>query len=602
MPDIPGNSSTTSVITVDGAAINDVLEVNGDHDWVRITLTAGQKVTISVDGITLDDSYLRIRDSLGNQLDENDDISLGAVRDSRLVFTAPSSGTYYLDVGAFNDAGTGTYQLKVTTWAPPAVVPVSELAAFLSDGYWGGERHHFAATQGSAISVNITALTTAGQFLAREALALWSDVTGIIFNEVSVGGQITFDDNEEGAFATATRSNGITSSAHVNVSTQWLATSGFTITSYSFQTYVHEIGHALGLGHQGFYNGDGDYATDAEFANDVWSNSVMSYFDQQDNTYYSGQGFTRAFAITPMIADIQAINSLYGLSTTTRTGDTIYGFGNSSGRAVYNSTFGTVVAYTVFDSGGIDTLDYSGYDQNQRISLISETFSNVGAGIGNVSIAFNTVIENAVGGNGNDTIIGNSANNRLEGGAGNDVITGGDGIDTLIGGGGVDTLSGGNGGDFFRDTTSGLSGDTITDFATGDLIVFTNATLAGFTFNLSGSTLTYTGGSLTLTGGVVGTLVASAASGGGVQLTIQTVVVPPADVRNDFNGDGRSDILWRNIDGQMSNWLGQANGGFVQNNANAAAVVPTSWQIAGTGDFNGDGRDDILWRNVDGQL
>ncbi|HEV2044015.1 MAG TPA: Calx-beta domain-containing protein, partial [Sphingomicrobium sp.] len=41
------------------------------------------------------------------------------------------------------------------------------------------------------------------------------------------------------------------------------------------------------------------------------------------------------------------------------------------------------------------------------------------------------------------------------------------------------------------------------------------------------------------------------------------LLVPIEDVRNDFNGDGRSDILWRNVDGQMSNWLGQANGGFV---------------------------------------
>ena len=74
------------------------------------------------------------------------------------------------------------------------------------------------------------------------------------------------------------------------------------------------------------------------------------------------------------------------------------------------------------------------------------------------------------------------------------------------------------------------------------------------------------------------------------------------DVRDDFNGDGRSDILWRNVDGQLSNWLGTASGGFTQNNANAATVVPTAWFVAGTGDFNGDGRDDILWRNVDGQL
>ena len=85
-----------------------------------------------------------------------------------------------------------------------------------------------------------------------------------------------------------------------------------------------------------------------------------------------------------------------------------------------------------------------------------------------------------------------------------------------------------------------------------------------------------------------------------MQLSVGAAVIN--DVRNDFNGDGRSDILWRNVDGQMSNWLGQANGGFVQNNANAAAVVPVAWQIAGTGDFNGDGRDDILWRNVDGQI
>ncbi len=70
----------------------------------------------------------------------------------------------------------------------------------------------------------------------------------------------------------------------------------------------------------------------------------------------------------------------------------------------------------------------------------------------------------------------------------------------------------------------------------------------------------------------------------------------------DFNGDGRSDILWRNLNGELSNWLGDADGGFTPNNANAAVLVNVGWQVAGTGDFNGDGRDDILWRNVDGQL
>ena len=70
----------------------------------------------------------------------------------------------------------------------------------------------------------------------------------------------------------------------------------------------------------------------------------------------------------------------------------------------------------------------------------------------------------------------------------------------------------------------------------------------------------------------------------------------------DFNGDGRDDILWRHDDGRMSNWLGLPNGGFQDNAVNAFISVPTDWQIAGTGDFNGDGRDDILWRNADGTI
>ena len=67
----------------------------------------------------------------------------------------------------------------------------------------------------------------------------------------------------------------------------------------------------------------------------------------------------------------------------------------------------------------------------------------------------------------------------------------------------------------------------------------------------------------------------------------------------DFNGDGRVDILWRNTtNGALSDWLGTANGGFVNNDAHAATSAPTSWTIAGTGDFNGDGITDILWRNT----
>ncbi len=102
MVDIPGNSSTTAGIVV-GGTVTGSLEVIGDHDWFRITLEAGQTVTITLNGTTLEDPYLPIRNASGTLLDENDDISSGINRDSRLNFTATSGGTYYIDVGASNE-------------------------------------------------------------------------------------------------------------------------------------------------------------------------------------------------------------------------------------------------------------------------------------------------------------------------------------------------------------------------------------------------------------------------------------------------------------------------------------------------------------------
>jgi hypothetical protein len=68
----------------------------------------------------------------------------------------------------------------------------------------------------------------------------------------------------------------------------------------------------------------------------------------------------------------------------------------------------------------------------------------------------------------------------------------------------------------------------------------------------------------------------------------------------DFNGDGRDDLLMRHDSGVVTNWLGEADGGFVNNDANAVVRFPSSWQVAGTGDFNGDGRDDLLMRHDSG--
>jgi hypothetical protein len=72
------------------------------------------------------------------------------------------------------------------------------------------------------------------------------------------------------------------------------------------------------------------------------------------------------------------------------------------------------------------------------------------------------------------------------------------------------------------------------------------------------------------------------------------------DAHADYNGDGKSDILWRDADGTVAIW--QMDGLAIAAGA-LPGVVPTSWSMQdGNGDYNGDGKSDILFRNTSGEL
>ena len=117
-------------------------------------------------------------------------------------------------------------------------------------------------------------------------------------------------------------------------------------------------------------------------------------------------------------------------------------------------------------------LDCSLYSNAQRIDLHAGSFSSVGGLTNNIGIALNAVIEKAIGGTGNDTLIANDLGCTLMGGAGVDTLTGGAGIDRLFGGSGVDTMTGGGGADNFvfafgESSASSGQHDRIIDFVSG---------------------------------------------------------------------------------------------------------------------------------------
>jgi hypothetical protein len=65
----------------------------------------------------------------------------------------------------------------------------------------------------------------------------------------------------------------------------------------------------------------------------------------------------------------------------------------------------------------------------------------------------------------------------------------------------------------------------------------------------------------------------------------------------DFDGDGKSDILFGNVEtGETSVWF--MNGSVVTSSANTNATATAGWHVNGVGDFNGDGKSDILWRHA----
>jgi serralysin len=384
-----------------------------------------------------------------------------------------------------------------------AIAAVSETGnagvdALLGGTKWTGGQITFGFSESALIytsrygnnepSSGFSALTNAQKAAARLAMSLWDELIALDLVETS------------GANATirlAASSAPSTAWAYLPSSWQeggdiWFGRSNWFDTptpgSYGFHTFVHEIGHALGLTHPhenalaraasgflcddtsqeaalvcpccaGSVHGAGGVTlpgAQSGVASDVMAHSIMSYKAYVGDVARGYENEQYGFAQTPMLYDILAIQHLYGANYTTRAGDTVYSWDPVTGArivdgVIVNRPGGGKVFETLWDGGGNDTIDLSGFSTDVVINLQpggwidfgNNALARVGPGKvapGNVALAFDTsgqgraVIENARGGSGDDLLIGNAYNNVLAGGAGDDRIVAVAGDNILAGG------------------------------------------------------------------------------------------------------------------------------------------------------------------------
>lgn len=304
--------------------------------------------------------------------------------------------------------------------------------------------------------------TVSEQASFTDALNLWSAIANVHFvlSNVSVtpsnaivitrGSDQSADTNTNYSFSNTLHRGlitGATVSIDTSVSSWWSELYSFSYAGgYGIQTVLHELGHALGLGHSGPYNGSVPSSSQVIYTTDNRQYSIMSYVDAGSATasavatrngdapspanYQNSNG--TFYLTTPGRYDILAIQRLYGVASSgpLSTSET-FGFNASaaltSSLPMFDFTINTNPVVTLYDSGTGNTLDLSDFSATSIVDLNPGQFSSVNGMVDNIGIDFSTWIDTAIGGAGNDTFYVNAQDDAIDGGGGtNTVVFSGD--------------------------------------------------------------------------------------------------------------------------------------------------------------------------------
>lgn len=348
-------------------------------------------------------------------------------------------------------------------------------------------------------------------------------------------------------------------------------------------------------------------------------------------TYETATGFT--YAATSFSTQLTAFGVAGPVSEIFNGNDTFNGF---SGTDRFLSSAGN----DIFNGGdGLDGIRYAGPFHNGAVAITLSATSTV---TGNATVGTDTLnsIEIFIGSNsgaGDDftatsSFVGSNGDfNIFEGRGGNDRITGNgntrlhyteatSGVNVNLATGiasgdttvGTDTFTGVNSvrGSDFGDTITGnattnvligdLGNDTIAGGGGSDFARFTDlSSAATWRYNANGtwSVTTPTDGTDTLS---------QIEYMDFADRRVRLYRLEGEDLAGDFNGDGRDDVLLRHNNGAVATWETSTTGSVetarVLGVVPHASATPGGYTIAGVGDFNGNGTDDILYRQDTGAL